>query len=72
MEQSRQAGTFEQLFELFVNAYPYRNLSKAEFETLIKMLAEGYSTRRGRRGAISIWISSEGCIPDASQSRIPD
>ena len=41
----------EQLFELFVNAYPYRNLSKAEFETLIKMLAEGYSTRRGRRGA---------------------
>ena len=41
----------EQLFELFANAYPYRNLSKAEFETLIKMLAEGYSTRRGRRGA---------------------
>ena len=41
----------EQLFELFVNAYPYRNLSKAEFETLIQMLAEGYSTRRGRRGA---------------------
>ncbi|MBG10306.1 MAG: ATP-dependent DNA helicase [Gammaproteobacteria bacterium] len=41
----------EQLFELFVNAYPYRNLNKDEFETLIKMLAEGYSTRRGRRGA---------------------
>ena len=41
----------EQLFGLFVNAYPYRNLSKVEFETLIKMLAEGYSTRRGRRGA---------------------
>ena len=37
----------EQLVELFVNAYPYRNLSKAEFETSIKMLAEGYSTRRG-------------------------
>jgi ATP-dependent Lhr-like helicase len=32
-------------------AEPYRNLSRDEFEQVVHMLAEGYSTRRGRRGA---------------------
>lgn len=38
------------LYKLFVNAYPYRNLSWDEFESIVSMLAEGYTTRRGRRG----------------------
>lgn len=32
-------------------AYPYRNLGNKELETLITMLAEGYTTHRGRRSA---------------------
>ena len=40
----------DQLFQLFANAYPYRDLAREEFDTLVKMLAEGYTTRRGRRG----------------------
>ena len=40
------------LFELAQSAWPYRDLSKAEFRDVIKMLAEGFSTRRGRRAAL--------------------
>lgn len=39
------------LYQLFASAYPYRELSKQEFDDTINMLAEGYSTRRGRRGS---------------------
>ncbi|HXV80085.1 MAG TPA: DEAD/DEAH box helicase, partial [Candidatus Binatia bacterium] len=39
------------LWELVRCAYPYRNLTKVEFEQLLEMLSEGVSTRRGRRGA---------------------
>ena len=40
----------DNLFSLVTNAYPYRDLNRAEFGDIIRMLAEGYSTRRGRRG----------------------
>ena len=40
------------LFELFRSAWPYRNLNREEFDSVIKMLAEGFSTKRGRRGAL--------------------
>jgi ATP-dependent Lhr-like helicase len=40
------------LFALFTQAYPYRNLGKDEFEDVLEMLARGYATRRGRRGAL--------------------
>jgi ATP-dependent helicase Lhr and Lhr-like helicase len=42
----------EQLFELVRAAYPYRNLRREEFAECVSMLAEGFSTRRGRRGAL--------------------
>jgi ATP-dependent Lhr-like helicase len=32
-------------------AWPWRNLDKSEFDAIIEMLAEGVSTRRGRRSA---------------------
>ena len=40
------------LFELARSAWPYRNLTRAEFEGVIRMLAEGFSTKRGRRAAL--------------------
>ncbi|HKX26397.1 MAG TPA: DEAD/DEAH box helicase [Blastocatellia bacterium] len=39
------------LYELVRRAYPYRHLSREEFEQVVRMLAEGYTTRRGRRSA---------------------
>jgi len=41
-----------ELFELARCAWPYRNLTRAEFDGVIKMLAEGFSTKRGRRAAL--------------------
>jgi ATP-dependent helicase Lhr and Lhr-like helicase len=39
------------LFDCMRRAQPYRDLALKEFEQLVQMLADGYSTRRGRRGA---------------------
>ena len=42
----------ERLYELMRSAYPYRDLSREEFDEVLRMLAEGFSTRRGRRAAL--------------------
>ncbi|HRQ65896.1 MAG TPA: DEAD/DEAH box helicase, partial [Xanthomonadaceae bacterium] len=39
------------LFALVRRAVPYRALERADFDAVVAMLAEGYATRRGRRGA---------------------
>ncbi len=40
------------LLELVRSAYPYRDLTTEGFQEVIHMLAEGFSTKRGRRGAL--------------------
>ena len=40
-----------ELFELCTSAYPYRELTRKEFDDIVSMLAEGFTTRRGRRSA---------------------
>jgi ATP-dependent helicase Lhr and Lhr-like helicase len=40
------------LYERMQSAYPYRGLSREEFAGVLRMLAEGFSTRRGRRAAL--------------------
>jgi ATP-dependent Lhr-like helicase len=42
----------ERLFDLFRGAYPYRSLERAEFDEVVRMLANGFTTRRGRHGAL--------------------
>jgi ATP-dependent Lhr-like helicase len=42
----------DELFALLRGAYPYRNLERHEFDEVVDMLARGYVTRRGRRGAL--------------------
>src|SRR5450631_362614 len=42
----------DELFEVFRGAYPYRDLQPADFDAIVAMLARGFSTRRGRRGAL--------------------
>src|SRR5881409_2532455 len=39
------------LFDLARSAYPYRDLTRREFGDVVQMLAEGFTTRRGRRAA---------------------
>jgi ATP-dependent Lhr-like helicase len=42
----------ERLFEVLKRANPYRELSREEFDEVLRMLAEGFSTKRGRRAAL--------------------
>ena len=39
-------------YALFRGAYPYRGLARETFDEIVDMLARGYTTRRGRRGAL--------------------
>ena len=45
------------LYEHFRRAHPYRELARADYDAVVRMLAEGYTTRRGRRGA---WLHRDG------------
>ena len=40
------------LYERMRRAWPYRGLAREEFSAVVRMLGEGFSTRRGRRGAL--------------------
>jgi ATP-dependent Lhr-like helicase len=41
----------DELYALVCRAWPYRGLARTEFDDVVRMLAEGFSTRRGRRSA---------------------
>ena len=41
----------DDLFSVIKNAYPYRNLNKKEYMSIVTMLTEGISARRGRYGS---------------------
>ena len=43
--------TEDALLEMIRRAYPYRNLTREQFDSVIRMLAEGFSTKRGKRSA---------------------
>ena len=42
----------DELFSLVRRAWPYRKLSRETFAAVLRMLGEGFSTRRGRRGSL--------------------
>lgn len=41
----------DELFELIRRAHPYNQLERANYDAVLRMLAEGYTTRNGVRGA---------------------
>ena len=42
----------DELFALMRRAWPYRALVRDDFAAIVSMLAQGFGTRRGRRGAL--------------------
>jgi ATP-dependent Lhr-like helicase len=46
---SREYGE-DELYALVRRAWPYRELPRSDFDTVVRMLADGITTRRGRRG----------------------
>ncbi|HZI86526.1 MAG TPA: DEAD/DEAH box helicase, partial [Pyrinomonadaceae bacterium] len=41
--------TEDDLFAMVRRAFPYRNLERKDFDAIVRMLADGFSTKRGRR-----------------------
>src|SRR6266702_1949035 len=41
-----------EFFELVCSVWPYRNLTRDEFDSVVTMLTDGFSTKRGRRAAL--------------------
>jgi ATP-dependent helicase Lhr and Lhr-like helicase len=60
----------EELFGLVRRAYPYRNLQRAEFESIIEMLSEGINARRGRYGAYLLRDRVNGRLHGRHGSRL--
>src|SRR6185295_15338710 len=42
----------DDLYALMRKAWPYRDLARSDFDAVLKMTADGYATRRGRRAAL--------------------
>jgi ATP-dependent Lhr-like helicase len=49
---SHEAWALDDVFALVRRAAPYAELARADFDAVVRMLADGFSTRRGRRGAL--------------------
>jgi ATP-dependent Lhr-like helicase len=42
----------EELFDVMRRAWPYRDLARKDFDAVVQMTADGFATKRGRRGAL--------------------
>jgi len=51
-EVAAQEWKEDELYALVRRAWPYRALPREDFAAVLAMLADGFSTRRGRRGAL--------------------
>jgi ATP-dependent Lhr-like helicase len=51
-EVAAQEWEEEQLYNLVRRAWPFRELARGDFADIVAILAEGFSTQRGRRGAL--------------------
>ena len=51
-EVAAQEWSEDDLYALLRRAWPYRALPREDFAAVVTMLADGFSTRRGRRGAL--------------------
>src|ERR671921_2993923 len=69
-ETAGEDWNLDDMFELVRRAYPYRNVTRPEFDEVVEMLAQGFSTSRGRRGALVHLDSVNGKIKGRRGSRM--
>ncbi len=69
-ESAGEDWDVEELFQLVRRAYPYRDLTRPEFDEIVAMLAQGFSTSRGRRGALIHHDTVNGKIKARRGSRM--
>ena len=50
------------LYDRLRRAWPFRGLKREDFKAVVRMLAEGFATRRGRRGALIHFDAVNGML----------
>jgi ATP-dependent Lhr-like helicase len=60
----------DDLHRLVQTAWPYRDLEKEQFLSVVRMLADGYSTRRGRRSALVFYDAINGQLRGRPAARL--
>ena len=61
----------DDLYSVVRGAYPYRRLARERFDAVVQMLAEGFTTRRGRRGAYLHLDAVNGRLRGRRGARLP-
>jgi ATP-dependent Lhr-like helicase len=69
-EAAAQEWREEALFALFRRSFPYRDLPREDFSEIVRMLGEGFATRRGRRGALIHHDAVNGMVRGRRGARI--
>src|SRR5215203_3850188 len=69
-EAAGEDWDIEEMFQMVRKAYPYRDLARAEFDEIVTMLAQGFATSRGRRGALIHHDAVNGKIKARRGSRM--
>jgi len=60
----------DELLQTVRGAWPYRELGKERFLAVVRMLADGYSTRRGRRSALIFYDAINGLVRGRPAARL--
>ncbi|HTT80409.1 MAG TPA: DEAD/DEAH box helicase, partial [Stellaceae bacterium] len=69
-EAAAQEWHEDALYVLCRRAFPYRDLARGDFAQIVQMLADGFSTRRGRRGALLHYDAVNGMLRGRRGARI--
>ena len=60
----------DDLYQVVSAAWPYHDLKKEQFLAVVRMLADGYSTRRGRRSALVFYDAINGQLRGRPAARL--
>ncbi|MDX2419050.1 MAG: DEAD/DEAH box helicase [Xanthomonadales bacterium] len=69
-EVSARDWQVDDLLQVVCAAWPYHDLTKEQFLAVVRMLADGYSTRRGRRSALLFYDAINGHIRARPAARL--
>ncbi|HHX82306.1 MAG TPA: ATP-dependent DNA helicase, partial [Pseudomonadaceae bacterium] len=70
LEDAGLDASLDELWSWISRSWIYRHLQRSEFEAIVAMLAEGYSTRRGRRGTLVHYDEINGRVRARKGARL--
>lgn len=69
-DETEEGCAVESVWQWVTRSWVYRDLTRTEFDDIVRMLAEGYSTRRGRSGALLHFDQINGVVRPRKGARL--